>query len=145
MNAASALRWVLWGKVLFTVFGLILPLFLLSPDRFSSLGFLEPPPRLFARLLGAAFIALLVGYLLGLRDLSRGRDVRNVVRVGIVSNGLGCLVLLVSLLSAETGLRPPALGLLWAAAAITGAITIGLVTAGLWAGGAAGSGERGRP
>ena len=145
MKASMVLRWVLWFKIVFTVAGLILPLLLLSPDRLASLGFLEPPPRLFTRLLGAAFIALLVGYLLGLRGLSRGRDVRNVVWVGIVSNGLGCLVLLIHLVGASSTLRQPALGLLWGAAAITGAITLGLAGAGLWAGGAAGDHEPNPP
>jgi hypothetical protein len=143
MEAASILRWVLRLKVLFTVLGWALPLFLLSPDGFKELGFLEPPPRLFARLLGAAFVALVVEYLQGLRDLGRGRDVTNVVWVGIVSNGLGCLVLLASGLGgAWDDWGEPAVSLLWASAAITGAITLGLAGAGLWAGGAAGGQPR---
>jgi hypothetical protein len=47
----------------------------------------------FARLLGAAFLALLVGYVLGLRYLNKQIYPVNTILVGILSNGLASLVL----------------------------------------------------
>jgi Na+-driven multidrug efflux pump len=68
-------------------------LLFLSKSQFEYLGMPEPKPLLFTRLLGAAFIALLVGYALGLRDLHRGKTPVNTMLVGIVSNGLACVLL----------------------------------------------------
>jgi hypothetical protein len=93
-----SLRFVLWIKIVFTVF-LCVPLLTFRKEWIHEAGIPGPEPVLFARLLGAAFLALLVGYIHGLLELNRGadiqdKDVQNVVRVGIVSNGLACLILL---------------------------------------------------
>lgn len=68
-------------------------LLFLSGTQFEKLGMPEPKPILFTRLLGAAFLALLVGYALGLRDLHRGKMPVNTMLVGIVSNGLACVLI----------------------------------------------------
>jgi hypothetical protein len=68
-------------------------LLFLSGTQFEYLGMPQPAPILFTRLLGAAFLALLVGYALGLRDLQRGKMPINTMLVGIVSNGLACVLL----------------------------------------------------
>jgi hypothetical protein len=80
-------------KILLTICWSTALLFL-SRSQFENLGVPEPKPILFTRLLGAAFLALLVGYALGLRDLRRGKMPVNTILVGIVSNGLACALLL---------------------------------------------------
>jgi len=79
-------------KILLTI-GWSASLLFLSRTQFEKLGVPEPKPVLFTRLLGAAFLALLVGYALGLRDLCRGEMPVNTMLVGIVSNGLACVIL----------------------------------------------------
>jgi hypothetical protein len=83
---------VLWIKIALTVVWAV-PL-LLGPDCvFRALGFPPPEPRVFTRLLGAAFVALLVGYLQGVQALARGEHPAGTVVVGMVSNGLACALL----------------------------------------------------
>lgn len=56
-----------------------------------------PRPEIWARLLGASFLALVVGYALGWRDhVLAGKDIRNVVIVGMVSNGVASATLWIS-------------------------------------------------
>jgi hypothetical protein len=86
---------------------------------------------LFLRLLGAAFLALVVGYTSALGRLGRGDDVRDLVWVGITSNGLASLILLLSGISGAWKVW----GILariymWASALATALITLGLVVAG---------------
>jgi hypothetical protein len=95
----------------------------------------EPKPMLFLRLLGAAFLALVVGYISGLLGLSRGDDVRDIVWVGITSNGLASLILCFSGFKGawkEWGIL--ARIYMWVSALATALITLGLV-AGLFRGG----------
>lgn len=79
-------------KILLTI-GWSASLLFLSGTQFEKLGVPEPKPVLFTRLLGAAFLALLLGYALGLRELYRGEMPVNTMLVGIVSNGLACVIL----------------------------------------------------
>jgi hypothetical protein len=88
---------------------------------------------LFLRLLGAAFLALVVGYTSGLRRLGRGEDVRNVVWIGITSNGLASSILLLSGMTGgwnEWGIL--AQSYMWVSAFATALLTLGLVVAGLF-------------
>lgn len=66
----------------------------LPVDELVKLGMPKPNPEVFIRLLGAAFFALLLGYILGLRELQKGHLPLNTVLVGIISNGLACLTLI---------------------------------------------------
>lgn len=88
----SLLKATLILKILLTI-AWSASLLLLSKTQFEKLGVPEPKPVLFTRLLGAAFLALLLGYALGLRDLYRGEMPVTTVLVGIVSNGLACVIL----------------------------------------------------
>lgn len=120
---------VLWAKVAVTLVWIALCAGL--PWWAAPLGVADPPPPLFGHLLGAAFAALLLGYVLGLRDLRAGRDVTGVVRVGLLSNGAAAALLwLHGLGGAWAGWGPLAAGFMWASAALTTAITLGLIWAG---------------
>lgn len=119
---------VLWVKIVFTFCLWSLPLLLFPVHWLRRLGFPDLTPFLiFVKLLGAAFFALLVGYALGLGDLYAGKDVANTVRVGIVSNGSACLILLLfGSRGAWSGWGGPARLILWLSAGMTGLITLGL-------------------
>jgi hypothetical protein len=89
----------------------------------------------FLRLLGAAFLALVVGYLSGILGLSRGDDIRDIIWVGITSNGLASLILFYfGFTGAWKEWRRLARIYMWGSAFATALITIGLVV-GLFIGG----------
>jgi hypothetical protein len=124
---------VLWAKILITLTFWALPLFALPASWFVWIGMPEPRPMLFLRLLGAAYLALVVGYTSGLRRLGRGEDVRNVVWVGITSNGLASSILLLSGMTGgwnEWGIV--ARSYMWVSTLATASLTLGLVVAGLF-------------
>ncbi len=70
-----------------------LPLLTFPSPWFVALGMPAPEPLLFVRLLGAAYLALLVGYYSGLRGLDKGEYPAPVILMGIASNGLAALLL----------------------------------------------------
>jgi hypothetical protein len=126
---------VLKIKVGFTLIFWSLPLLLLSDTWFVWMGMPEPEPMVFLRLLGAAFLALVVGYTSGLRRLRRGEDVRNIIWVGITSNGSASLILLLyGMAGAWEEWDVLARSYMWLSALVTALITFGLV-AGLFRGG----------
>lgn len=132
-----SLHAVLWIKICCSLVLWCVPLLLFPARWFTWFGMPAPRPMLFGRLLGAAFAALVPGYGLGLYDLYQNQAVteavRNVVWVGIVSNGLACLVLVVA---GNAGVWDCwgrwARGTMWLSAGLTGAITPGLVWTGLY-------------
>lgn len=95
----NPLEIVLIIKIVFTAFCWALPLLFFPGYAADRLGIqLSQPvsqPILFLRLLGAAFLALLSGYILGLCDLHYGKNALNTIWVGIISNGVAFIVLLV--------------------------------------------------
>jgi len=92
----------------------------------------EPRPIVFVRLLGAAFLALVIGYFLGLRELKQGNSVRNIVWVGIVSNGSASLILFFyGIRGAWEAWGSPAQIYMWSSAFATVLIAFGLIIAGL--------------
>ena len=121
---------ILKVKVFVTLIFWSLPLLFCPSSWFVRADMPEPKPMLFLRLLGAAYLALVVGYICGLRKLGRGDDVRSVVWVGITSNGLASLILWRSGIARvwkEWG--PWARIYMWVSALLTAAITLGLVGA----------------
>jgi hypothetical protein len=87
MNKMSNLSKVLAFKIAFTMTVAGIPLLLFPTSLLQWLGFVVPEPRIFLRLLGMAYAALVVGYGFGLRDSIRGIHPSAVIWVGIVSNG----------------------------------------------------------
>ena len=87
------LRRVLLAKIGLTVALWCLPLLTFSPAMFRFVGLPTPRPMVFARLLGAAYAALIVVYAHGVAALRRGDHPALAVRVGVVSNGLAALLL----------------------------------------------------
>jgi hypothetical protein len=85
----------------------------------------------FMKLLGAAFTALLVGYVRGLSALADGRHPADTVLVGLVSNALACLIIVgYGLAGAYAGWGRKARIYMWSSAAATGFVSIGLLVYG---------------
>ncbi len=117
---------VLIVKILFTILAWALPMLLAPSALFALLGMPVPDPLLFLRMLGIAFLALLVVYIDGFRKARRGEFPFVTVLAGIVSNG-GISALL--LYSGVTGLWSQwgcaAQVFMWGSAVVAAIITIG--------------------
>ena len=128
---SSLLDWVLLGKISMTIIWVVS--LLLSGWAFEPLRIPKPEPLLFVILLAGAYIALLVGYVRAYWDSTHYGNTQNVVNavvVGIVSNGWGCLTLLLFGLNgawnnwggwAQVGM--------WLSMVAAGLITVGLIIA----------------
>jgi hypothetical protein len=109
-----------------------IPLLLFPSSLLSWLGFVVPEPSVFLRLLGAAYIALVVGYCFGLQQALRGTHPLGVIWAGIVSNGGACLLLgFFGLYGTWSRWGAFAQAVMWGSLAGIVAITAGLVFFGL--------------
>jgi hypothetical protein len=126
----TGVRQVLAVKIVATLALWALPALLLPPPWFPFFGIPEPPPAqlVFVRLLGAAYFALTVGYLLAWRAPARHPAA---VLVGIVSNGLASLVI-VSVGAGGGFVTWSTLGAIyiWGSAALTAGLAVALVMTG---------------
>ena len=122
------LKLVLLFKIFLTFVFWSLPLLLFPPTWLVAVGFLDPGAAIvFVRLLGAAYFTLGVCYILGFRDLGKGKDISNVVTVGIVSNGLACAILVAfGALGRWNNWGIGAQAFMWGSAIATGFIIAGL-------------------
>jgi hypothetical protein len=91
-RAMRGLKILLMVKIAVTAIFWCIPLLFFPESVFAALGFPAPQPMLFARLLGAAYLALLVGYHAGIRQLAQGLVPTSAIRAGIVANGMAFLV-----------------------------------------------------
>lgn len=82
------LRGLLIRKIVITGIFWCIPLLFFPSAWFVALGTPSPEPLMFARLLGAAYLALIVGYYTGLKGLMAGESPLPVIHIGIASNGL---------------------------------------------------------
>lgn len=87
------LKGLLIRKIAITGIFWCVPLLVFPSTWFVALGMPAPEPLMFARLLGAAYLALFVGYYAALRGLMADESPLPVIHMGIVSNGLACLVI----------------------------------------------------
>ncbi len=127
----KALARVLVVKIALTLSAWSIPLLLFPKPLLTWLGFPVPEPALFLRLLGMAYVALIVAYCFGLRAAQRGEYPATVVWVGIVSNAGACLVLgWFALLGAWSAWGGFAQFVMWASLLGTGAIAAALVVFG---------------
>ena len=124
MKLSSVLLW----KIGVTIVLWATPLLLSPPPLFAALGMPTPEPPIVARLLGAAYVALLVVYLNGWMDVRAGRYPRLAVLAGIVSNGLGCALMVVHGASGSwSGWGALGQIYMWISAVAAGAIAVGLL------------------
>lgn len=87
------LNGLLKRKIAITAVFWCLPLLIFPASWFVALGVPSPEPIFIARLLGAAYLALLVGYYEGLRSLAKGESPLPVMHMGITSNGFAAVLL----------------------------------------------------
>lgn len=87
------LKGLLIRKIVITAVFWCVPLLFFPSSWFVALGLPTPEPLLLVRLLGAAYLALLVGYYFGLQGLKKGESPAAVIHMGITSNGLATLLL----------------------------------------------------
>jgi hypothetical protein len=120
---------VLAVKIAITLFIWAGPLLLLPVQFFNLLGFPRPTPLIFARLLGMAYLALVVGYYFGLQQAIIGEVPVTVMAVGLTSNAGACLLLVFNgLRGTWNSWRPRWAHLyMWSSAALTGIITLMLI------------------
>jgi hypothetical protein len=84
---------VLKLKIVITALLWCIPLLALPQSCFVALGLPASEPMVFVRLLGAAYLALLVGYSFGLVQIRKGQEPTGVVWTGVASNGLASAIL----------------------------------------------------
>ena len=127
----KALQYVLWFKIVLTVAAWCVPLLLFPGSVLIALGFPLPEPLLFLRLLGMAYWALVVGYIFGLRSARSGHYPREVVWVGIASNGGAFALLIVAAwFDAWSTWGMFAKTYMWGSVVGTGLVTVGLLVCG---------------
>ena len=128
----QALSKILIIKIVLTSLVWCIPLLFFPAAWLKGLGFPVPEPQVFLRLLGMAYVALVVGYGFGLCDARRQRHPKAVVWVGLVSNGGACLLLSIAALSKVwDGWGMIAQSIMWGSLFGTGVIAIGLAYFGL--------------
>ncbi len=97
------LKGLLIRKIVITGIFWCIPLLAFPTSWLVALGIPAPEPLLFVRLLGAAYLALLVGYYMGMKGLEKGESPKQVIYMGIASNGLACLLLVYILVPQALG------------------------------------------
>lgn len=119
-------------KIFCTIVLWSLPLLISPVFFFELLGFPNPEPFIFFRLLGMAYTALVVGYILGALKLKKKEEYpSDTVWVGIVSNGGATAVLSVGALQgAWSQWGTSAKAYMWVSLACVALITIGLILSG---------------
>ncbi|HEX6372040.1 MAG TPA: hypothetical protein VF006_24155 [Longimicrobium sp.] len=128
---AGALTNVLRFKIAVTAGLWCIPLLLVPGTFFTSFGFPAEVPVVLVRLLGAAYLALLVAYVGGLRAVRDGKSAGTAVGMGLVSNGAACILLLGYGLAGDyAGWGGLAQAYMWASAAAAGLVTLGLASFG---------------
>lgn len=87
------LRGLLIRKIVITGIFWCIPLLAFPTSWLVALGIPAPEPLVFVRLLGAAYVALLVGYYMAIKGLEKGENPEQAIYMGIASNGLACVLL----------------------------------------------------
>lgn len=119
-------------KILFTILCWSLPLLVVPETLIIKIGIPIADNIIFLRLLGMAYTALLVGYILAFKSIRQGKFPIETVWVGIVSNGGASSILLIcGLLGYRQSWGEIAQGMMWFFSIMAGAITVGLIATGL--------------
>lgn len=128
----TGLQVVLLIKIVLTIGLWALPFLLPDPllDYLTEhlLGIPTLQPKVFIHLLGATFLALVVGYVSAFFLINNGKDVRHIVWAGVVSNGLASAILLLyGFAGAYQSWSTTGQIVMWGSAVATGLITLGLI------------------
>lgn len=88
----KGLRGLFIRKIAITAIFLCLPLLFFPASLFIWCGIPAPEPMIFVRLLGVAYLALLLGYYGGLKSIDSNQIPISAINMGLVSNGGGAMV-----------------------------------------------------
>lgn len=122
---------VITAKIVITVLFWCIPLLLGPKALFDWVGVPWPEPDVFIRLLGAAYLALVVAYYHGLLEVRAGKAATATVRMGIVSNGAAAIILgIYGAKGTWATWLPLAQAYMWASLGAASLITIGLIVTG---------------
>jgi len=128
----NALSKVLIFKILATLIAWCIPLMLFPTSWMVAAGFPAAEPILYTKLLGMAYLALLVGYAYGLKATLNAQDARPTVMMGIVSNlGASLIMLFYGLDGAWADWGPYAQVHMWLSTCSAFLISAGLAVFGL--------------
>jgi ABC-type transport system involved in cytochrome c biogenesis permease component len=123
---------IIAAKIIVTALFWCFPLLIAPPWVFTFLGLPVPEPMIFARLLGCAYLALLIAYSCGFLEARRGGRALPAVLVGIVSNGTASGFLAVfGTNGAWAGWPWSGQAYMWASLLATSMLTIGLLYRGV--------------
>ena len=134
-NRLTGLQVVLLIKIVLTL-GLwalpfLLPDLLLDYLTKHLLGISALQPKVYIHLLGATFLALVVGYISAFFRINNGKDVKHIIWAGVVSNGLASAILLLyGFAGAYQSWSTSGQMVMWGSAVATGLITLGLIATG---------------
>ena len=123
------LKQIILAKIILTLVLWCGPLLIGPGWLYDMLGIPRPGEAVvFYRLLGAAYAALTVGYIAGLLRIRRGGPAAPTVIMGMVSNGLACIILAYYGFAGAWSAWPIFWGqiYMWGSMVLTAAITIGL-------------------
>lgn len=81
-------------KIAITAIFLCVPLLFFPSSLFEALGVPAPQPLIFVRLLGVAYLALIVGYYGGIKAMGNNQSSLFAIDMGLVSNGVAFIVFL---------------------------------------------------
>jgi hypothetical protein len=122
---------VITAKIVVTVLFWCVPLLLGPKALFDWVGVPWPEPSVFVRLLGAAYLALVVAYYHGLLEVRSGKTAPATVRMGVVSNGAAAIILGIYGIKGTWADWPPlAQAYMWASLGVASLIAIGLIATG---------------
>jgi hypothetical protein len=123
----SALAFTLGAKIALTLGVWCVPLLLFPSDLLRAIGFPVPEATIFLRLLGMAYLALVLGYGFALRSTLRRDYPAAMVWVGIASNAGAFVLLLVAATQGSwAGWGAPARAVMWASLFGTGTLAAAL-------------------
>lgn len=91
---SKELKGIFIRKIVITALFLCIPLLLFPASLFNSLGIPLTVPTMFLRLLGVAYLALIVGYYYGIKALERQQNPLFAIDMGIASNGAAFVVII---------------------------------------------------
>ena len=88
------LKGLLIKKIALTLLFVCIPLLFFPISAFQYFGIQAPEPLIFVRLLGVAYLALVVGYIGGIKLINNNQSPIHAIDMGIVSNGAAALTIL---------------------------------------------------
>jgi hypothetical protein len=119
---------ILQIKIIITLLFWVVPLLFFPKSLFIILGFPPPEPIFFIRLLGLAYLSLLIAYEWARRQYKQGKKAEGILLTGIVSNGgVSFFILISGILGMFSSWGILSRIFIWISAAVTMLLALALV------------------